>query len=113
MYTFLLLVHNKIENCSIEIVQPVYVRFSKRKKDHFLVSLSLDMKAVREHSRCFTAYKCGIMLQTIVGLQVTVSTRLMHEYFKRVSSVFTHWIALLPSVLADSHRPGVAQIDNE
>lgn len=103
-----------MENCSLctASLKKRKKGFQKERKVLFLLSLSSDMGVVREHYRCFIAYKCGIVLQRIEALQGTVSTK-ADVCFVWVSSVFTHWIALLPLVLPDFHRLRLSQTDNE
>lgn len=103
--------HGKIENCLFITYSLFKPGFQKERKIIFCFPFS-EIKIVREHSSCFIAYKCGITLQRIVGLQVT-APRLMHEYFMWVFSLLAHWIAFSALFLAESHRLGIAQIDKE
>lgn len=81
----------------------------KERKIIFLPSLSSDMRVVREHSRCFTAYKCGIVLERIEALQGTLSTKADVWVF----CMGFQCIHPLDRPFSDSHRLGIAQIDNE
>lgn len=65
-------VHGKIENCSL---CTACLSQDFKNEDNFLLSLYSYIRVVREHSRCFIAYKCGIVLQRTEALQGTASTK--------------------------------------
>jgi len=78
------------EKTACSLLKACFSQVFKKKERSFLVYVFSEVKIVREHSSCFTAYKHGIMLQRFVGLQLTVP-RLMHEYFMWVFSLLAYF----------------------